>query len=64
MIIERTRAGVEAARKRSVRPGPKKKLTRQQIEHAQELRKKGKPPALIADILSVSRSTLYRALAG
>jgi len=39
MIIERTRAGVEAARKRGVRPGPKKKLTRQQIEHAQELRK-------------------------
>jgi DNA invertase Pin-like site-specific DNA recombinase len=30
MIIERTRAGMEAARKRGVPPGPKKKLTRQQ----------------------------------
>src|SRR5215831_2212073 len=38
LISERTRAGVRAAKARGVRPGPKKKLTRQQIEHAQELR--------------------------
>jgi DNA invertase Pin-like site-specific DNA recombinase len=34
LIIERTRAGMQAARKRGIRPGPIKKLTRQQIEHA------------------------------
>jgi DNA invertase Pin-like site-specific DNA recombinase len=64
LIIERTRAGMQAARARGIRPGPKKKLTRQQIEHARELRKKGKPPDAIADILRVSRATVYRALNG
>ena len=37
LIIERTRAGMKAmkaARARGVRPGPKPKLSRQQIEHA------------------------------
>jgi DNA invertase Pin-like site-specific DNA recombinase len=51
-------------RDRGIRPGPKKKLTRQQIEHARELRKKGKPPDAIADIFRVSRATVYRALNG
>ena len=44
MIIERTRAGMQAARARGIRPGPKPKLTRQQIDHARELRTKGKAP--------------------
>jgi DNA invertase Pin-like site-specific DNA recombinase len=63
LIIERTRAGMQAARARGIRPGPKPKLTRQQIEHAKELRAKGKAPDVIAGILSVSRATVYRALA-
>jgi DNA invertase Pin-like site-specific DNA recombinase len=62
IIIERTRAGMLAARKRGIRPGPKPKLSRQQIEHARELRAKRKAPDEIAGILGVSRSTLYRAL--
>jgi pyruvate/2-oxoglutarate dehydrogenase complex dihydrolipoamide dehydrogenase (E3) component len=37
LIIERTRAGMKAARARGVRPGPKPKLSRQQIEHARKL---------------------------
>jgi hypothetical protein len=41
----------------------KPKLTRQQIDHAKELRAKGNVPHVIADILSVSRATFYRALA-
>ena len=63
MIIERTRAGMKAARARGIRPGPKKKLSPQQIEHAKELRATGKAPDVIAGILSISRATLYRALA-
>jgi Enterobacteriaceae phage serine recombinase len=62
LIVERTRAGMQAARKRGIRPGPKKKLTRQQIDHARKLRKQGEGPNTIADILSVSRATVYRAL--
>ena len=63
MIIERTRAGMKAARVRGIRPGPKPKLNRQQIDHAKELRAKGKAPSIIAGILRVSRATVYRALA-
>ena len=65
LIVERTRAGMQAARKRGIRPGPKNKLTRQQIEHAKELRSRKKPktPDEIAGILGVSRATVYRALA-
>jgi len=63
LIIERTRAGMQAARARGIRPGPKPKLTRQQIEHVKELRAKGKAPDVIAGILRVSRATVYRALA-
>jgi DNA invertase Pin-like site-specific DNA recombinase len=65
LIVERTRAGMQAARKRGIRPGPKNKLTRQQIEHAKELRtgKKPKSPDEIAAILKCSRATVYRALA-
>ena len=62
LIIERTRAGIQAARARGIRPGPKRKLTRQQIKHARELRAKGKAPNSIAGILRVSRATVYRAL--
>ncbi len=37
LIIERTRAGMNAARTRGVRPGPKPKLSGQQIEHSRKL---------------------------
>jgi DNA invertase Pin-like site-specific DNA recombinase len=63
LIIERTRAGMLAARARGVRPGPKPKLSRQQIDHARKLHKQGDSPDAIADILLVSRATVYRALA-
>jgi DNA invertase Pin-like site-specific DNA recombinase len=47
-----------------VKFGRKAKLTRQQIDHARELRTKDKAPDVIADILRVSRATVYRALVG
>jgi DNA invertase Pin-like site-specific DNA recombinase len=63
LIIERTREGMKAARERGVRPGPPPKLSPKQIEHALELIAKGKHlRTQIADILNVSRTTLYRAL--
>ena len=62
LIIERTRAGTRAARARGVRPGPKPKLGRQQIDHARELIEAGKRREDVADLFNVSRVTLYRAL--
>ena len=63
LIIERTRAGIEAARARGMRSGPKPKLTAPQIEHARKLHEKGDSANAIAGILNVSRATVYRALA-
>jgi DNA invertase Pin-like site-specific DNA recombinase len=62
LIIERTRAGMQAARARGVRPGPKPKLSRPQIDHARKLHEQGDSADAIADILRVSRATVYRAL--
>src|ERR1035438_7755475 len=62
MIIERTRAGMKAARARGIHPGRKPRLSAEQVEHAKELRKK-KHPDEIARILKCSRATVYRALA-
>jgi DNA invertase Pin-like site-specific DNA recombinase len=64
IIIERTREGMKAARERGVRTGPPPKLTPQQKAHARQLIEAGKHSReQIADLLKVSRSTLYRALA-
>jgi DNA invertase Pin-like site-specific DNA recombinase len=63
IISERTRAGVKAARARGVKFGRKPILNRQQVEHVKELRAKGKTPNAIADLLRVSRATVFRALA-
>lgn len=62
LIMERTRAGMKAARARGIRPGPKPKLTRQQIEHARKLWEGGTPPPEIAALMRVSRATIYRGL--
>jgi len=62
LIIERTREGMKAARERGVRPGPPPKLSPKQIAHALKLLEKGDRRDDIADILNVSRTTLYRAL--
>jgi DNA invertase Pin-like site-specific DNA recombinase len=63
LIIERTRAGMQAARARGIRPGPKPKLSPQQIEHARKLYKQHESATAIAGILRCSRATVYRALA-
>jgi DNA invertase Pin-like site-specific DNA recombinase len=63
LITERTRAGVKAAQRRGVKFGPKHKLTPQQVKHARALRDQGEQPQAIADLFTVSRSTIYRAFA-
>lgn len=62
LIVERTQAGLQAARKRGVRIGRPKALTSAQIKHAQRLVDSGERPSAIAQTLGVSRATLYRTL--
>jgi DNA invertase Pin-like site-specific DNA recombinase len=62
LIVERTYAGVVAARARGVRFGRKAILSQKQIEHAQLLISNGEPVRHVMQTLGVSRSTLYRNL--
>jgi DNA invertase Pin-like site-specific DNA recombinase len=62
LIIERTRAGVAAAKRRGVKFGRKPKLTAAQIDHVRTLIEKGENRQYVADLLNVSRVTLYRAI--
>src|SRR6266851_2850702 len=62
LISERTRAGVKAAKRSGVKFGRKRKLTPQQVEHARALID-GEARQHVADLFSVDRVTLYRALA-
>ena len=64
LIVERTTAGLKAARARGVRVGRRKSLTAAQVAHARLLLDGGEHAAAVAKSLKVSRSTLYRALAG
>jgi DNA invertase Pin-like site-specific DNA recombinase len=63
LISERTRAGVKAAKRRGVKFGRKRKLTRQQLAHAVRLIAEGQRREDVAALLNVNRTTLYRALA-
>ena len=62
LITERTRAGVQAARRRGVKFGRKPKLSALQIEHARQLIGQGESRQYVAELLNVGRVTLYRAL--
>ena len=62
LIIEHTRAGITAAKRRGVKLGRKPKLTAQQSGHAREMIENGESPAHVARLLSVARSTLYKSL--
>jgi DNA invertase Pin-like site-specific DNA recombinase len=54
---------LKAALRRGVKFGRKRKLTPQQIAHAQNLIDDGQRREDVADLFKVSRVTLYRALA-
>ncbi len=64
LIRERTKAGMEAARRRGVKIGRPRKLSSSQIVQAQNLlqHQSGRTTAQIADEFGVSPRTVYRAL--
>ncbi len=62
LIVERTKAGREAAKIRGVVMGRKPKLSKQQIEHARKLLAGQEHISNVAKSLNVSIRTLYRAI--
>lgn len=62
LIVERTRAGMKAAKARGVKVGRRRALTPAQVSQARHLIDSGESPSAIARSLKVGRSTLYREL--
>ena len=60
LIIERTRAGLEAARKFGRMPGRKRVMTESKVASARKLLDNGTPRREVAEHLGVSLPTLYR----
>lgn len=64
LIIERTRAGIKAARDRGRVGGRKKALTKTKLETARKLLDEGTPRKDIAAAFGISKATLYRYFPG
>jgi len=64
LIVERTRAGLKAAKARGQKLGPKHKLNREQVTLARRLIGEGQSRAQVAELFKVGRVTLYRAMRG
>ncbi len=62
LIVERTQAGLKAAKRRGQKLGRKPSLSSEQIKHARELLDRGENPATVAKLLKVCRATLYNSL--
>ncbi|MCP4099684.1 MAG: recombinase family protein [Planctomycetaceae bacterium] len=62
LIVERTQAGLVAAKKRGVRLGRPPALKTAQVNHARKLIESGERPSAVANTLGIDRSTLYRAM--
>jgi DNA invertase Pin-like site-specific DNA recombinase len=60
LTAERTKAGLDAARKRGRLVGRKRRMTPSKIESAKQLLNGGMPPREVAKNLGVSIPTLYR----
>ena len=60
LIVERTRAGLKAAKNRGRVGGRKRKMTPSKIESAKQLLANGKSASEVAENLGVSVPTLYR----
>lgn len=60
LIIQRTKAGMQAARKRGQHLGRPRKLDGTHLDHAKELIDQGKCRSEAARLLKVDPSTLYR----
>lgn len=63
LIVERTQAGLEAAKRRGVKLGPKYQINRHQIEDARRRVESGETVAHVARSIGCHRSTLARRLA-
>jgi DNA invertase Pin-like site-specific DNA recombinase len=62
LIVERTQAGLQAAKRRGRKLGRPPKLTAAQIVHARALLDSGENGSTVARSFGVARSTLYEAL--
>jgi DNA invertase Pin-like site-specific DNA recombinase len=62
LIVERTRAGLKAAKRRGAQLGRKPVLTSAQVTHARRLIDGGESPKAVAKSFQVGRTTLWRAL--
>ena len=62
LIVERTKAGMTAAKKRGKHVGRPRSLTDQQIIHAKKAIEAGESISGMASVLGVDRKTLSRAL--
>jgi DNA invertase Pin-like site-specific DNA recombinase len=60
LIAERTKAGLDAARRRGRMVGRKRRMTPSKIALAKQLLGGGMPPREVANTLGVSIPTLYR----
>jgi DNA invertase Pin-like site-specific DNA recombinase len=60
LIIERTKAGLKAAKDRGRVGGRKKRMTQSKLESAKKLLESGTPPKDVAFSLEISIPTLYR----
>lgn len=60
LIVERTRAGLDAARKRGRLGGRRPKMTDKKLQAARKLLRAGMRPREVAENLGVSVPTLYR----
>jgi DNA invertase Pin-like site-specific DNA recombinase len=60
LIIERTRAGLEAAKRQGRVGGRKRRMTEGKVKAARKLLSSGTPPRDVAQSLGVSVPTLYR----
>jgi DNA invertase Pin-like site-specific DNA recombinase len=64
LIVERTQAGLQAAKRQGKKLGRPAKLTVAQITHAKALMATGENGRSVARSFGVARSTLYAALNG
>lgn len=62
LIVERTRAGLEAAKRRGKTLGRPRALDRDQVARARRLAESGNSVRRIADLLGCSRATAHRAV--
>lgn len=62
LIIERTSAGLVAAKRRGVKVGRRPKLVGKRLDQARQLVSDGQPVSQVAALAQVSRATLYRYL--